>query len=667
MVDESGPKHGRDQIKQHQDVVETLKGLTKDLRGEALQRTQSLIVRGAAGKEISIELFNVNAGTRRPALWRLRSQNGVCNLLAPRQQVSDFLMQALGSKPIGLGARSETTEVQTPVKKDSPKESSPEKNTPPEKFDFNFLFTRANRLFGNGPLGVQHVALEINGEIQGFMSIEKRAQRFALVDDLLGRRIGLYSDPRSKDHVREWLKEDYSVEPSVCVFRLASKEEKDAYESQEREDATAEVLETLPDEVSSVPETFETEASPTEDLVQVEQAPEETVPNSDESPVPSAKQKPKRVHPKNRPKKKTRAQEKAKQARLDGETYVRITESCRKIAEKLFAAFNPNHMYSVLDQLSELGSMSGENKSRLRKDLDDNPAFAQLRLFLSLYRHEGSFSKSLINKHSIASNTSREQKFDALKRVIALAKELFPDEALQNPYLNPEAAGWAFQRDSRNAREYYALMFRDRSPEEFVAWLGTLRDEQWVDIGSGRTPENSDSLIRVLPFVNKTIKMIGVDPSYYDDGRAPQSDRVRGRVGRTFEGAEACDLRPGYAQDLPLETKSTHRVISNMVFDKFNDAPAFQGTQQALREIARILENGGEARIRGIRASEVERRDSVIHTYFELDPEEIEDMKYSLFESKEKFVYIRLVRKQASDADEKRLLDEIDEWKRTHV
>ena len=167
----------------------------------------------------------------------------------------------------------------------------------------------------------------------------------------------------------------------------------------------------------------------------------------------------------------------------------------------------------------------------------------------------------------------------------------------------------------------------------------------------------------MLPSLNPRIRMIGVDNSYSVE-TASEGDKATGRVGMNFPGADLCELRAGYAQDLPIEDESQDRAFSCMVFDKFNDDPQFSGTIQALREVARVLREGGEARLVPVRRAELERHAEELSKYF--DVEDAQMINYRYGRETDRYTYLRLRRKAMSRTDFAELKRKSQEWKDAH-
>lgn len=106
----------------------------------------------------------------------------------------------------------------------------------------------------------------------------------------------------------------------------------------------------------------------------------------------------------------------------------------------------------------------------------------------------------------------------------------------------------------------------------------------------------------------QAVSFFSVDPAYASSdggGTATDADIVAGRSIDIATHENRDRLRAGSAQDLPFENNSVCGASSCFSFDKINDSAPYFGTEQAMRELARVFLPGAQFRGNPIRISAV--------------------------------------------------------------
>ncbi len=261
-------------------------------------------------------------------------------------------------------------------------------------------------------------------------------------------------------------------------------------------------------------------------------------------------------------------------------------------------------------KLSQETNDSGERLAPTIKDvIKRDPAYKKIKLMFALYMYTG-----LINDKFPES--TEDQDIKTLRKIAllfqGLASHLYENEGISADW-KPEAYFAPYQ-DERSMEDYRELLFFDISPTEFENYIRNTPPGNWLDIGSGNTYKNPNSLMSRLPDLNQKINLIGIDP-LYDENHARPIDILYGRAGLDETHPNSQNLVAGTGQRLPFEKNQFNKVIIAHVFTWMNTRPQIN---QVLCQTVRVLIPGGELRATSIPAEIIDEPSNPLNQYFEI-------------------------------------------------
>jgi SAM-dependent methyltransferase len=340
--------------------------------------------------------------------------------------------------------------------------------------------------------------------------------------------------------------------------------------------------------------------------------------------------------------KKTRAQEKeAERRRLDNELreiFQAIDDFC---AEKSDIIAHIMNLWLIIEKTFRYDL----DQSVISKISSDKVKYGEFIRTLWKVVHE--FDEHNLRKAYIGDTPANKLRNKA--------ESLFLKIETGNPFRTNTAEHFGTQNSSRDYSGYLHILKFEPDTPIIKNGSGTV-----VDIGSGNAHSIANSFLNtVSEFTN--IKAIGIEPSI-DPTKAAVGDISAERIAPYSEGR--VKILPEFAQNMSIPDQSVDLCVSVWAFDKFNDA--FEGTAQALREVARILKPDGEARIFAIQLDNIETK-RVLNEYFEhmIDPEPIEGKSYTLKRQQLNFIHVK---KRRLTADQEQALEkESKDWKAKFV
>ena len=452
--------------------------------------------------------------------------------------------------------------------------------------------------------------------------------------DRHGNQVSLFGVPRSSVNrprargrlmrIEQWLKEK-GVYAQSATFDVFTFEEGDEEQTEQEVEAEALVAAGEPLQVAEP-----TVQAPVAEVIE---------------PVHAVKikgpRKPKRKKP-------IKAERKARLAENAREKYANMLQVTLDRAHQIVAS-DTSTIAGAHETLSKLAKLVlGADASligRFRHDLKHDPKLIEVRVLLSEYENE-----RLRNPDE---PLLREDKF-----VRRLAREMFSESTHTDPFRSHSAMHWPSYETSRTLEEYMSLFALDlRSPEGLLKYLHACPEQRWLDIGSGETYREPMSLMNAMRDINPKVKVVGLDPMY-DEQLVSHGDRARGRHRLDPKWAAKNELVAGTAQNMSLPDASFDHVVSMFAFDKFNEATG--GTQQALRQVARILKPGGIVRIHGLDLSALERGSALFEYFTPIAPAVIASK--TMTDVGKSFATIVFKRVAVSAEEEKKLREDINEW-----
>lgn len=339
-----------------------------------------------------------------------------------------------------------------------------------------------------------------------------------------------------------------------------------------------------------------------------EVAPESFVELQEES---QKRKKPKRV--KNKRKKKTRQEKKDNREISSGE-YKELLISLKNIPDVDISNGSEGlDIFTIVNGLRDLSNFLGrhpEYTQRAENDIQSEENFAAVRKRLMILRSASSFKGARRNEDNAW-----------IMRLFRLAKRIFPDS--DGDRTDAAEYGYYFDHMGRGIDTYESNLFGSDigMGEDFYNFLASLDEETWLDIGSGTTYKNPNSLMNRLPEINPKITLIGIDP-LYDLEEAREIDLMSEQAGIDERYVfPHTHLLPDSAQDISLEDKSVDRVISTGVFEKFNIDN--DSDKKAIEEIFRVLKKGGEARLSPLPARNATRIERFAQGKFSVKKERV--------------------------------------------
>lgn len=322
---------------------------------------------------------------------------------------------------------------------------------------------------------------------------------------------------------------------------------------------------------------------------------------------------------------------------------------------------NDVELKKLVDILSTLGHYLEQHpEKRLQvvvaiKNGEENKRLKELLAFLRDDRI-WSYTEHLIRKQGRALRMSGQGlSINIFERLRALAKEVHPESEHSDPDRSHDGLFFRYITN-REAAKYREVLFSDLDPILFILYLKNSEGKRWLDVGSGETYKEPNSMMNRLR-EDWNITMVGVDPMYGE--RVGHMDKARGLHKLDEEWTGKNELYPYTVQRLEFEDASFDLILSCWALDKVNMANG--GMEQAFRQIARVLKPGGDARLYPVPSSYIAQREGPIDKYFLVRS----NITYGDF-SEDQTALVVLERKKLDDHAELELKREIKEWLKEH-
>lgn len=410
----------------------------------------------------------------------------------------------------------------------------------------------------------------------------------------------------------------------------------------------------------------EQQRSTEEEVLREEPAPQESVElpaSSGESQTPEFIRKIKQRRQPQR-KTRTRAEIKERTQRSIENEYEGVLKNLMEHATTIsMPRIKDYDWHSPIRGLTSFLVRNPQFRNRFVELVKNDPAYQPVYLYLALMRVDKADEAAVLNRYPrtrtirssrgtmrTSSNIIGEKRRHLQE--FKLFDELFPPKEHRDTYRSQQGLEH-FGSTNRDIERYRELLF----PEfdniiEFIAYLITRGPERWLDIGSGITYREDNSLMSIVQQINPDIQFIGTDILYSESFAGP-IDKALKTSGVERESAEGKQLVAAAVQTLPFEKKSFSCVLSSWVFDKLNEENG--SVEQGLRQVARVLEPGGLARIYAIPYEAI--KDPLVREYFSVIAEDkMQSTKGKALGS------LILEKKDLSEEQEKKLEAEINAW-----
>lgn len=298
---------------------------------------------------------------------------------------------------------------------------------------------------------------------------------------------------------------------------------------------------------------------------------------------------------------------------------------------------------------------------KIKNTIEKNPAYQIIKLVIALYADVYTLQRKF-------SEQNDNPYLEKLRRTALLfndlAKQIYGSKA-SRPDRSYESMFTPYQ-DERGFEEYRELLFPDINAEEFESYLRNSPPGQWLDIGSGNTYKNPDSLMCRLQSINPGITILGIDP-VYDAKNARPIDILYGAAGIDTKNPLSRNLIAGVGQRLPYENNTFEKVLIAHVLSWMKHRHQIG---QILRQAARVLVPGGELRFTALPGATIDEPENPLNIYFEIvSKKSLEDTAVTDKREEVKTIVFDVIarKKILSGSLKLRLQREIEQWETANL